>query len=76
MANFRGMHENHISVLTSVEGIYVFTGTPSNYSSHALHIILQTSVLKPVGSDILWILYKESILYFPESQFIHMFLLL
>lgn len=76
MANLRGMHENHIRILPSVEEMYLFTDTPSNYSPCALHTILNTSVLKPEGSDILWILYMEPILYFSESQFGHRFLLL
>lgn len=53
MANLRGMHENHIRILPTVEEMYLFTDTPSNYSPCALHTILNTSVLKPEGSDIL-----------------------
>lgn len=71
MADFKGMNEAHTRILPSVEETYLVTDTPSNYSSHALHIILKTPVLKPVGSDMLWILYTESILHSPELKFLH-----
>lgn len=51
MAGFKGMNEVHTRILPSVEEIYLVADISSNYSSRALHIILKTPVLKPVGSD-------------------------
>lgn len=53
MADFNGMNEAHIRILSRVEEIYLVIDTPSNYLSRTLHIILKTPVIKPLGSDIL-----------------------
>lgn len=68
MADFNVMNEAHIRILPSVEEIYLFTDTPSNYSSHALNTILKTPVLKPLGSYMLWKLYMESVFSFSSTE--------
>lgn len=64
------MNEAHIRILLSVEEIYLVTDTPSSYSSHALHIIMKTPVLKPLGSD-MRTLYVESVLFSPVLKCLH-----